>query len=494
MKNKNLFIFGVIAALALGAALFDVNKEKRDEEKKAEETQIVRLKENEISNLTIEQKHLPGGSKIVLEKTAEGWMITEPVKDQADAKVVDEFVKGILTEKSNEVAAQGTALDWKVYGLDQPKTVFTLSGAKVNPIQIAVSGKKNFQGESFLRVGNENQVWIAGSTWLAKTEKKTFDFRNKKIFRETTASIKGFHLKFDKEEVEVTLNDAEWSLKPAAGMLNLKLSQNRVRELVTLMGDLQATEVVAETHDDKVLFSKNDEWSLKSPRVNLTLMLKDNKTWNLKLAENKTHEWFGVTDSAPQVYKLDTSHAERLLKMTLDSLRDREEPFKFSKNDVKKIETKTALKQSQFKLDKEQKWVLDPADAQLIVQQDEVKMLVEKVRDLQIDYFADQPKNVQAKESLKKSGLKGLDFSKAPNALSFKDGEGKSVIDLAWQGPEKLKIDGAEKNIYWMTSSLYKDPFQVEETRLKGLVLANLIKVEEKKESNPDIKTLPQTK
>jgi hypothetical protein len=223
-------------------------------------------------------------------------------------------------------------------------------------------------------------------------------------------------------------------------------------------------------------------------------MLKDNKTWALKLAENNVHEWFGVTDSTPQVYKVDTSHAERLMKMTLDSLRDREEPFKFSKNDVKKIETKTALKQSQFKLNQDQKWSLDPADSQLIVQQDEVKTLLEKVRDLQIDYFADQPKNIKAKVSLKKSGIKAMDFSNAPNALSFKDGEGKSVIDLAWQGPEKLKIDGAEKNIYWMTSSLYKDPFQVEESRLKGLVLANLIKMEDKKESNPDLKTEPQTK
>jgi hypothetical protein len=56
-----------------------------------------------------------------LKRTVDGWFFESPLQEKADSEGVATFVEGLVLEKSSNVVKESEAVDWKVFGLDEPK-------------------------------------------------------------------------------------------------------------------------------------------------------------------------------------------------------------------------------------------------------------------------------------------------------------------------------------------------------------------------------------
>jgi hypothetical protein len=463
MKTNKTWIFAVIVLGLSAFAIYDYQKTINDEVEKEEKSKIVLIKEEEVELITIER----GVEPISMQKTPDGWMLKSPISELADQKAAEEFLKGILSEKFNDVAVEGDKLEWSAFGLDQPKATLVLRTKNKEELKIKISAKKNFQGDSFLRIGEENKVLIASSTWFSKADKKLIDLRDKRILKAPTAVILGLDVSIGKEKYSISLKDSEWLSTSSKN----KLGQNKVRELITLIGEIQATEVVSEAEP---LPQQAKDWGLRSsPKQELKLSLKDMPQWKASFFQGVAKDWYAQVEGIQKTYRVDAAQMDRLAKFDNDALRDREEPFTFSKNDVREISIDTALKKSRFKMTNE-RWELIPADANLEVAQEEVKSLISKIRNLQVLQF-----------SSKKTDAK---FSKS-NRIELFDGVGKPVITIAWLPSQKVKVDGAERLVNEVKSNLFDGVVTVEESSMAGLTLASLTS-----EKNPQKAETPKGK
>jgi hypothetical protein len=140
---KKTTLFAALVFLLLAATYYlEFYQTTQEERAKQEASMIVRFPVDQIHELTVENKN----GKTVLKRDTEGWRLEEPIKDWADNTFVEEYISGLTAEKSLDVASQGNAVSWSVYGLDKNTSKISFANQQGHKAQIEVSEKKNFEG------------------------------------------------------------------------------------------------------------------------------------------------------------------------------------------------------------------------------------------------------------------------------------------------------------------------------------------------------------
>lgn len=456
MKKQTMAFTGFVA-LVVGYAIYDYKSEQKTEEKKQTASMLATLSADQISKITLKNEK----GEFSLSKSSQGWSILSPIEDAANDSAVQELIDGIVTEKSNDVAAEGEAWTKETYGLVSPKGFVSIEDNSGKKEQFVVSSIKSFQGDAFIQKIDEKsegkKVFVANSTWFAKVDKSMDQFRDRRWMRTSAQGAK--EIEFTRienkrsEKFKLIKKDDKWV---AEGHLDYHLDQNKVREILGMLNSTEGLEIVA----DKSRQASSKElkaWGLAEPRLHVQVHLQgsdgNKKTWLGKFSSAQDKEKVSrLLVSDPYfVFKIAPTDSDKFWGANLDSFRDRTEPFSVDKTKIKKIEVSFGGKVNELSLEGE---VWKSANGK--VDSDRVRSLITKFSSLKLAQF-------EAKDAV---------FDKY---ISFKNEQGQEFYRLQWGKLEKAKINGAETSVFIAKSSMFPKAFTVLEGDINSFKLDELM-------------------
>ncbi|MGZ3803348.1 MAG: DUF4340 domain-containing protein [Pseudobdellovibrionaceae bacterium] len=442
---KKTTLLAIFAAGLVGATYyFEFYQAGKEEALKSKESKVVSFPADQIHQVEIENKF----GKILLKRDTEGWRLEEPVKDWADNQFVEDFVNGLSEEKSTEtLGGEGEEPKWSLYGLDHEVSKVVFTSQQGSSVLIQVSAKKNFEGNSFLRRGNENKVLVGTSQWNLRSQKSPLDFRDKRLFRGKIGSVEGMTLKSQKEEFELINKENKWiSIKHP----DLKLDQNKVREILTSLNEVHASDFL-----DKIPVHQAGKGT---SNAHISLKLKD-KIWSAELKQSAVDKSIvGVTSEPQFILKLEPGQVNKFFGMTLMELRDRKEPFDFPNLSVRRIEIQTKLKKMILNKEKET-WSLE-GNTKSPLDQNAIRNFIMRLSDSSVT------------EYLEKREQAG--FQNPENKIILKGEGGKLLYDLSWGPSLKKKALTGEKVLVLAQANLFKDVFGLEPSVIESWGLMGL--------------------
>ena len=321
LKGRTLL---VLALLFFGGfAVYDFFQDKKNEEKSMEESRLMTLNFEQVNLIQIER----GDQKVIVQRNVDGWEIKEPYQDLADNNVADDFVKNSYTERIIEVANEGENIDWSRYGLDKPLGKITLKTSAGDQNSFEISDKKNIEDNCFARRNNENRVLVINSSWQNKAKKAAIDFRDRRFLRNKIAAVDSVKLQNENGTIELNRVDGQWQ---GVGLKDLKLDQNKVRELLTAISEAKGADIL--NHPPQV--------AKKLFTLNLKL---GEKKWDAQVDQAKDLGIFAKT-SEPQFHmKMEPGALDKFIHLTLNELK--EHPSKKDEKSEPSKETETFKKE-----------------------------------------------------------------------------------------------------------------------------------------------------
>lgn len=438
-------LFILVVVLSAYTYFFEFYKKDQDEKKKAEDTKIFTLSKDQISQLEIRN----ASGKTVLERTVDGWVVSEPLKDIADNEDVENFLGSLVDERTKDLVKEGDGSDDKAFGFGTESIFIGLKSSSGQSQEVEVSQQKNFEGNSFLRMKDQKKIYTGNPAWLNYAVKKADDFRDKRFLRARIAEASEIEIKNPAGEFKLISKDGKWQSSALATEL---LDQNRIRELLASLSDLKAQEILNSDHKERVT----------KPDVNIKLKIKvkgEDSVWTGRMALAQDKKTAVAENSFPgQTVKLDKIGFDRFREISLLSLRDRRWPFEFDKTKIKNIEYGSTAKKSKLKLTGAD-WALENSEANVEVQQVAVRDLIDRL------------KTFEATDFLPTSEAKNL---KAENYIRLNDGDGKLVFEFLWGSSQKKKKGEIETTFRLAKTSRSNEVFSVEESTLTRLNLQGL--------------------
>jgi hypothetical protein len=418
--------------LVAGYAGYDYWSSQRQDQKTAAQKILLDAPVEQVRKITLQL----GGPEIQLEKTEKGWKMTQPVADEANGTLIDQFLDGISTEKSQDTVAEGEKVDFAAFGLDQPKGVIELTLNSGKSIRYAIGRMKNYQGDAYLRKDNENKVLIVSSTWFSKVDKTALDFRDKRLMRRSNAKTDRISIETETEKFQLIKKDGNWMTEAHP---DWKLDQNKIREFLSQLNSTEALEFIVEGDATAAEMKK---WGLSSPALRVKVEAtteKESKPWVAEFATFDKVSRVHVSDPN-RVLKISPPDFNKFVLLNLDSFRDRTEPFMFDHGKVRKIELKLGNKIFNLKSD-------DPKAKDLMNQFDKIKVA---------DFGT--PKSL-----------------KFDQEISFQDEAGQEVFRFQWGDLHPASAADPEgKKVYSAQTSVFPKGFSLSESDLSLLNLDSI--------------------
>lgn len=447
MKKTGWFALFVVLLLG-GTYYFEFYKTAKEEQQKSEEAKIVAFPSDQIHQVEIENK----SGKALLKRDADGWKLEQPVQDWADNQFTEDFIKGLAEEKSIETATEGTAINWSLYGLDKDVSRVVFTNQQGKALAVTVSGKKNFEGNAFLRRGDENKVLVGSSQWIVRSQKAPLEFRDKRFFRGKIGAVEKIAVKSEKDEFELVNTDNKWLSRKSP---DLKLDQNKVREILTSLNEARALDFLEKLPPSTV-------------KAKILLKLKD-KEWSAEIRQGKDKDksYYALVSEPAFILKMDPGSMGRFTEMTLGSLRDHKEAFDFPNLQVREIEIHSKLKKTSLVKVKDE-WKLK-GDDKAKIDQEAVRNFIFHLSDSAVTEYLDKSEA---------GAMKGAD-----NQILLKDEKQKTLFELSW-GPEiKKKGPTGERTLVLAQSNLFKDVFGLDPSVIDSWGLLNLRVADQNKEN-----------
>ncbi len=439
MKQRKRLVFAIFVFLVAGYAGYDYWSSQKEEKQKSDQRQILSLQTDQVQKITVQTEK----EKIELERTVDGWKMTQPVSDRADSRGIEQYLEGIATERAQETVTEGENLNLAGFGLDHPKGVVTLALNSGSQETFAIGKMKNYQGDAYLRRNDEKKVWIASSTWFAKVEKTALDFRDKRLMRRSNAKTERIWIEKGGEKIELIKKDGNWIL---AAHPDWAVDQNKVREVLAGMNATEALEFISESDATPAELQK---WGLTKPAVKVRIEAEkdaDLKPWSVEVASGPDKVTRARTSDPLRVVKISPTDFGRFLALDANFFRDTETPFRFDSSKVKKIKVQLGQQEFEFK----------PED-------ERGKGLLAQLSKMKATDFV-EPKAVNFEQR-----------------ISFQDEAGNDLFTFQWGDLRQIQTSQGEKSVYTVKTSAFPKRFSLEEVDINNLNLNELKKKESAK-------------
>lgn len=449
LTKSRIFYFFVILLVA-SVYYFDYYRGEENNKRKEQDSILLPFLKDQISHIELKNK----SGEIKLSKSEKGWEFIKPVVDITDAGETEGWLQALITEKTSEKIGENESFEWSTYGLDKPEATLVVSSKDGQKIRLELSSKKNFEGNPFIKKNDEKVVYVGTYVWTSLFGKEAKELREKKIMRSPLADLESVLFVQPKSRLELQLKDGQW-LAPIH--TDWKLDQNRVREIVNIVQELRAVDYVQEVEPTK---EQMVTYGFAAAPLNVDFRLKGGQSWHAEFGTDKDKAWFVWPKDLRRVAKVDAAQVEKLIKANLEDLRDREIPFMFSRDDVKKLSINN---DKVLALAKEgEAWKATPPGT---VESTEVNQLLDQLRQLRVAEFLDG-----------RSTAPGIDLAKRRFLLA--DSEGKSILELKIGDSFKKKDGKVEKTFFYAKSSKYPDVVVLKEEDVKNLSAEKLLKSE----------------
>lgn len=447
--SRGAWILVSLVVVLGGYYAWDLRSEKQETAKKEESSRLFPLPADQINELVFEFQ----GRRTVLQKTIDGWKLTEPLEDFADSEFVDDFVARTTQDRSLEVAVSGADLNWALYGLDQPLGKITLKSQKGETITLEVSEKTNFEQQGLGRISGQNQVLVIPSIWKSTIAKGSLDFRDKRFLRHRIASIERLEVENSRGRLEVEQKEGKWV---APRHSDWELDQNRVRELLTQINETRAVDFLS---NQLPTTAEKKKYFLEKPKVRLKAKLKE-QDWLAEIGAGPQQEAYASVSFPPFTLKLDGAALQKFEQLELDGLREKKSAFDFGKDLARAIEIETPLKKNAFTKSGET-WSLQGGSETHEADTEKLSQFVGKLHELRVGRYPSP--------ALKK------DF-KEEGRIRLKDEAQAVLFELVWGPRTTMKIHGETFQYRQAKTNKRDESFWLEDSMLQGLELESLVK------------------
>src|ERR1700716_3772560 len=211
MKWKTTLILLVIAA-GVFAYLFFVERNRPGSAEAARQAQnLVNFSRDKITGLVIQN----GDDKIEIRQRDNKWRLETPIKDQADASLVNNLLLDLENwQKDAAISAKEMEADKNKladYGLANPKVRLRLLGPDAPP-EIFFGKDAAFEGKMYVRFENSKETYVANHSVNQAIEKKPDDLGDKRLTDLITAQVTRVLLKTSAGEMELEKKSDHWEI------------------------------------------------------------------------------------------------------------------------------------------------------------------------------------------------------------------------------------------------------------------------------------------
>ena len=264
----------VLAMIALGVSAylrFFEMKQPSTGEAKRQAQNVVNFDRNKISGIVIQN----GDEKIEMQRRDNRWRLEAPIKDQADSSLIESLLSDLENwQKDGTISAKEIETDQgklNEYGVNRPKLRLKLIGQD-RPPAILFGKDAALEGKMYVRFENSKETFLAGQSVKKDIDKKSEEFRDRKLTGLSTAQVTRVTLKTPAGEMELQKKGDHWDIvKP----LRARGDDQKIADLIAQITTARIQQFVADDHGDL------HGYGLAEPRGALTLFTQDDKQGQL---------------------------------------------------------------------------------------------------------------------------------------------------------------------------------------------------------------------
>src|SRR5690348_11502551 len=267
MNWRNTLILVIISAAVFAYFKFFEMKRPSTDEAVRQAQNVVSFDRSKIDGIVIQN----GDQQIEIRRHDNKWRLETPIKDQADAALVDTLLMDLENwQKEGSIPAKEIDADRSKlaeYGLNNPKLKLKLLG-RDKPPEIFFGKDAALEGKMYVRFQNSKQTFLANQSVKKDIDKKPEEFRDKKLTDLTTAQVRRLTLKTPAGEMELEKKGDHWEiLKP----LRARADDQKVADLISQITTARIQQFIADDRGDLRAYG------LAEPRGSITLYDEDQK-------------------------------------------------------------------------------------------------------------------------------------------------------------------------------------------------------------------------
>ncbi len=277
MSWRNTLILAVIALAGFAYFRFFEMKRPSTEDASRQAQNMVNFDRSKIDGIVIQN----GDQQIEIRRRDDKWRLETPIKDQADAAMVENLLSDLESwQKEGTIAAKEIDADKSKlaeYGLNNPKLKLKLLGRE-RPPEILFGKDAALEGRMYVRFQNSKQTFLARQSVKKDIDKKPEEFRDRKLTDLSTAQVRRMTLKTPAGEMELEKKSDHWDiLKP----LRARADDQKVGDLISQITTVRIQQFVADDRGDL------RPYGLAEPRGSITLYdLESKKGQKVELGES----------------------------------------------------------------------------------------------------------------------------------------------------------------------------------------------------------------
>ncbi|HYR22857.1 MAG TPA: DUF4340 domain-containing protein [Chthoniobacterales bacterium] len=267
MKWKTTLILSVITA-GVFAYLYFIERNRPGTEEAARQSQsVLNFSREKIDGVVIQN----GDDKIDIRRRDNKWRLETPIKDQADASLVNNLLLDLENwQKDAAISAKEMEADKNKladYGLANPKSRLKLLGPDA-PAEIFFGKDAALEGKMYVRFGNSKETFLVNQSVKKAIDKKPEEFRDRKLTDLIMAQVVRAVLKTPAGEMELQKKGDHWDI---AKPLHTRADDQKVSDLIAQVTTAHIQQFVADDRGDL------HPYGLAEPRGSLTLFAQDDK-------------------------------------------------------------------------------------------------------------------------------------------------------------------------------------------------------------------------
>ncbi len=271
MNWRTTLVLAMIAIGVLAYLRFFEMKQPSTGEAKRQAQNVVNFDRNKISGIVIQN----GDEKIEMQRRGNRWRLEAPIKDQADSSLIESLLSDLENwQKDGTISAKEIETDQSKlneYGVNRPKLRLKLIGQD-RPPAILFGKDAALEGKMYVRFENSKETFLAGQSVKKDIDKKSEEFRDRKLTGLITAQVTRVTLKAPAGEMELQKKGDHWDIvKP----LRARGDDQKIADLIAQITTARIQQFVADDHGDL------HGYGLAEPRGALTLFTQDDKQGQL---------------------------------------------------------------------------------------------------------------------------------------------------------------------------------------------------------------------
>jgi hypothetical protein len=160
---------------------FEIYKKNIEAAKNQQASLVVTIPKNDIVKIAFTNSY----DEFEMEKSADVWLLTKPVKDQADRFVTERMLEFFARQPVIQDLSEQENAD-KTFGFSDKNIWLLITSKNQETLKVTVSDLVALQGNTYLKVitGKQTKYYLASAEWRGEFDRTLLYFRDKFIFRE----------------------------------------------------------------------------------------------------------------------------------------------------------------------------------------------------------------------------------------------------------------------------------------------------------------------